>query len=84
MPSFEGKAEILDGNYKNRSDAVRKCFVATRKERQIVFAVSDGGSCQGVPMSSYSMYMKQGRSAKCAKDGKGGLDASQIYRHISK
>ena len=26
--------------------------------------------------------IKQGRSTKCAQDGKGGPDASQMYRHI--
>ena len=81
---MEEEDEILDGNYKSRSDAIHKCFVATRNQYDTVYAVSNGGSCQGFSNRSYRKYMKQGRSTKCAKDGKGGPGASQIYRHISK
>ena len=84
LTSLEEKDEILDGNYKNRSDAVHKCFVATRNQNNKVYAVSNGGSCQGLSHQLYTTYMEQGRSTKCAKDGKGGPGASQIYIHISK
>ena len=79
LPSLESKTEILDGNYKNRSDAVGKCFAAAKKKFKRAFAVSDGGSCQGLVDIEQLQFMKQGRSTKCAKDGKGGPDASQIY-----
>ena len=69
----------LDGNFKNRSDAVHKCFDAARKEEHAVVAVSNGGSCQVTTVSRAIQYMKRGRSEKCAKDGKGGPDASQMY-----
>ena len=77
LDSFEGK-EHLDGNYKNRSDAVRKCSIATGKHYIKMFALSDGGSCQGLG-GSIKQYIQQGRSTKCAKDGRGGPDASQMY-----
>ena len=74
----------MDGNYKTRSDAVYKCFAHSKAKGKLVFAVSDGGSCQGLSSYRFTEYMKQGRSTKCAKDGKGGPDASQIYINISK
>ena len=80
LPSMEG---VLDGNYKTRSDAVYKCFAESKKRQRVVFAVSDGGSCQALSMSRFTEYTKQGRSTKCAKDGKGGPDASQVYINLS-
>ena len=82
LPSLEQKEEILNGNYKNRSDAFHKCFTASRKDYMAVFALTDGGSCQSLSYRSQSEYIKQGRSTKCAQDGKGGPDGSQMYRHI--
>ena len=84
LPSLEGKAEILDGNYTNRSEALHKCFLATRKKGLHVFAVSDGGSCEGLSYRETNRYMTPGRSTKCTRDGKGGPDASQIYVQIGK
>ena len=84
LKTLEGRAQILDGHYKNRSNAVHKCFVASKTNYKTVFAVSDGGSCQGKISYGQSEYMKRGRSTKCAKDGRGGPDASEIYLRISK
>ena len=84
LPSFEGKDDILDGKYENRSDAVHKCFAVTRRKDQEVFAVTDGGKCQGLTYGTMMEYMKQGRSTNCANDGKGGPEASQIYYHFGK
>ena len=76
----------MDGNYKNRSDAVHKCREVSKRKRLQIFAVSDGGKCQGLDddVDDMAMYTKLGPSTKCAKDGKGGPDASQVYSIISK
>ena len=74
----------LDGNFKNRSDAIHKCFAAARKKYYTVVAVSNGGSCHGTYSHNAIQYMKMGRSNKCAKDGKGGPDASEIYTLMGK
>ena len=76
----------LEGNFKYRSDAVQKCFAAARKKIYGAVAVSNGGSCQVTSPHRLDIIelMKNGRSTKCAKDGKGGPDASQIYGLMSK
>ena len=78
MIVLEGKdAGVLDGNYKLRADAIRKCALAAMKKGYEVFAVQDGGSCLvDTHPPSFNAY---GISQDCKSDGKGGSGAIHVY-----
>ena len=75
MTVLEGKdADVLDGNYTLRTDAIGKCALAASKRGYDVFAVHDGGLC--LVGDSFNQY---GISQDCKRDGKGGSGASHVY-----
>jgi C-type mannose receptor len=85
IPSNEGRSTtitILDGDYRNRTDAINKCFRAANSLNHNIFALYRGGEC--LSMSDYipgGDYNKHGVSgAYCPVDGKGGLFVMHLYR----
>jgi len=79
MTVLEGKdPDVLDGDYKLRTDATEKCALAAMKKRYDVFAIHDGGSCL-VSRSVNPTFNKYGISQDCKSDGKGASGASHVY-----
>ena len=78
IPTLEGKSSHLDGFYKRRDDAIKKCFEVAKSLGYIVFAVQDGGWCASSE-SAKSTYKKYGESKACLRNGKGGYWANAVY-----
>jgi len=77
LASLEGK-DVLDGNYKLRTDAIEKCALAAMKTQKDVFAIQDGGKCL-VSSTRDPAFNKYGISQDCKSDGKGASKASHVY-----
>ena len=72
--------DVLDGNYKLRTDAIEKCALAAMMKGYVVFAVQDGGLCLVSRFSSANpAFNKYGISQDCKGDGKGGSGANHVY-----
>ena len=69
---------ILDGHYKERKNALEKCFKAALKRGFQVFALQNGGWCASSATASET-YDTYGRSDACKADGEGGPWANQVY-----
>lgn len=79
LAPLEGKdPDVLDGNYKLRTDAIEKCALAAMKTRNNVFAIQDGGKCL-VSTTRTPTFIKHGISQDCKSDGKGASGASHVY-----
>ncbi|XP_077978220.1 uncharacterized protein LOC144433736 [Glandiceps talaboti] len=78
IPILEGSDDRLDGDYKERADAITKCALVARDRGFKVFAVQHGGQCFGGADAGES-YAAFGRSTECKADGKGGPWANQVY-----
>ena len=78
ITTLEGQDSILDGDFKTRQDAIDKCSRATNNRGFHVFAVQDGGMCSA-SATAYQTFDQYGRSDACEADGKGGLQANQVY-----
>ena len=76
---LEGKdSDVLDGNYKLRTDAIEKCALAALKTRNAVFALQDGGKC--LVSNTWDLtFNKHGISQDCKSNGKGASGASHVY-----
>ena len=76
--------DVLSGNYKTRTDAVRKCYEAmkpkTGSSGHIFFSLMDGGKC----LESSFYYYWKGMSSSCGTDGKGGLKETNVYIIVGK
>ena len=85
LPSLEGKASQLDGNYTWRTDAIYKCYKAARERGWSVFAVADGGQCRS-SANAADIYKENGMGV-CELgpgrfsifEGKGGTGSSRVY-----
>ena len=75
---LEGQDQILDGSYKNRKDAIHKCFLAANRRGFQVFAVQDGGWCVSSATAAET-YSKYGEANGCA-GGKGASGTNDVYR----
>ena len=79
-------ASILDGAYKNRTDAVKKCYNAATKLGYKYFAVHDGGECLSSETAQFT-YNKYGTctfmfnyvKVSCCRNYKGGYLAITFY-----
>ena len=79
MTVLEGKdPDVLDGDYKQRTDAIEKCALAAIKKRYAVFVIHDGGLCL-VRGAGYHSFNKFGISQDCKSDGKGAARAHHVY-----
>ena len=71
--------DVLNGDYKLRTDAIKKCALAALKIGYIVFAVHDGGSCLASPGTYNPIFNKFGISKDCKSDGRGASRAHHVY-----
>ena len=83
IDTLEGKSEVsdeLDGNYKDRTNAIKKCYEATKKlgTEPGIFALQNGGECRS-SRDAWLRYGIYGPSQRC-KEGKGGPLANDVYR----
>ena len=81
LPSLEGNASQLDGHYTQRTDAIYKCYKATRERGWDVFAVTDGGQCRS-SANAADIYNEKGlQSSFCLniQNGKGDSGNSHVY-----
>ena len=78
IPTLEGKAPILDGQYLHRANPIAKCAVAAMNRGYEMFAVQNGGWC-AASAAAPQTYDKYGQSLACKRDGEGGSWANQVY-----
>ena len=79
MTVLEGTdRDVLDGDYKLRTNAIEKCALAVLKIGYMFFAIHDGGSCL-VSGSAEPTFNKFGISQDCQSDGKGASGAHHVY-----
>ena len=76
VPTLEGKARQLDGSYKNRTDARRKCYEAVNERGWPMFTITDGGACNSGPDAIFT-YGENGQ-ASC-QGFKGGPEVATVY-----
>ena len=53
MPTLEGTAKQLVGNYKYRKEQTRKCYEAANERGWSLFTVSGDGECSSGPDAIY-------------------------------
>lgn len=80
IPSLEGTGDFLDGDYKDRENAIEKCARQASGRGHFLFGIQDGGWCGSSEnlletFDKYGYYDWQG----CVKDGKGGPLTSRVY-----
>ena len=78
LESAEGKIDYLEDRYKDRKDAIKKCYDYAFSLGRNVFSIQDGGQCFTAGESdSYDTF---GSSSACnTEDGKGGPMANEVY-----
>ena len=74
---LEGSDARLKGSYRNRKDAINKCYIVARERGMKVFALQNGGWCAG--SKDLNGYKKYGRSKICKK-WKGGPWTNDVYQ----
>ena len=77
--------DLLEGGYKTRTDAVRKCYEAVKPKSgssgETIFSLMDGGKCLD---SSFTYYKEGGMSSSCSHEGKGGPNERSVYMIVGK
>ncbi|XP_065648047.1 uncharacterized protein LOC105849214 isoform X2 [Hydra vulgaris] len=76
MTTLEGSSTLLDNSYRNRVDAIKKCYEAAKERGFTIFAVRDGGFCSACNDGAYRKY---GLSNLCNENGKGNAMSNQAY-----
>ena len=79
IPPIEGYDVRIQDNYREREDAINKCFTVAKEWKLVLFAVQDGGQC--FAGGNLDGYMRYGKSESC-RIGKGGFWANDVY-HIT-
>ena len=64
--------------YGSWSDAINKCYKATKNRGFEVFALQNGGWCPSSETAEKT-FNKYGKSGDCKNDGEGGPWANQVY-----
>ncbi|XP_077997898.1 uncharacterized protein LOC144451013 [Glandiceps talaboti] len=80
IPPIEGTDDKLSDDYKQRSQAIRKCAIVSAKQGFPIFGIHDGGQCVSSD-TAWLTYDKNGESTDC-EDGKGALNAIDVYAII--
>ena len=76
---MEGSDARIEGDYKIRTDAIKKCFQVARARQMVVFAIQNGGMC--LASAARDGYDNHGKSNRCTNDwSKGGPRANNVYR----
>ncbi|XP_066266629.1 uncharacterized protein [Branchiostoma lanceolatum] len=81
IPILEGTDPRLDGQYRERDNAIEKCFEVALSRGFPVFSVQHGGQCFG-SADGLNTYNKHGPSSDCEGDGEGGAWANEVYQII--
>ncbi|KAL5248013.1 hypothetical protein ACHWQZ_G017250 [Mnemiopsis leidyi] len=81
IETLEG-VDYLTDDYKNREQAYKKCRDVARNLGYHVFALQAGGWCASSPIAE-NTYKKHGQSSSCGADGKGGINANQVYKILN-
>ena len=70
---------LLENGYRVRENSIIKCARVAKEQGFLGFAVENGGQCFGGRnlLQRYKMY---GKSNDCAKDGRGGDYAMEVYK----
>ena len=78
MPSLENTSPLLGSGYRIRKDSINKCARVAKEHGFLAFAIENGGQCFSGDklLKRYKMY---GKSRDCAKDGRGGDYAMEVY-----
>nr|CAB3263347.1 uncharacterized protein LOC108950884 [Phallusia mammillata] len=69
---------LLDGTYKKRDMAIEKCARIAFGCNYKAFAIQNGGLCS-TSCDAIDDYSKYGASNSCKADGKGGVNANNVY-----
>ncbi|KAK3753635.1 hypothetical protein QZH41_014739 [Actinostola sp. cb2023] len=77
IPTLEGKDRLLNGHYRSRRYAIRKCALAAARRGWKYFAVQHNGWCASSPTAGRT-YNKYGRYNTC-RNGKGGPWGNDVY-----
>ncbi|XP_078492086.1 uncharacterized protein LOC101243252 [Ciona intestinalis] len=77
IPTLEGTTPILDNNYRNRINPIRKCSEAALALGHRVFAVQHSGWCAS-SSDAENTYKIYGEATNC-KNGEGGSAANDVY-----
>ena len=75
---MEGTTDILDGNYRERKQAVDKCAKVARNRGFLVFGVRDGGQCFSNKQAERN-YENHGTIDDCT-NGEGGPLGFDVYQ----
>jgi len=82
---------ILDGQYKQRVDAINKCYNAAKDKGMALFALQDDGSCYGeFNLNTYNLLGKPNENLNNANltsyppsnclNGRGGAWTNDVYK----
>ena len=79
IPTLENQSNaLLDGEYRRRDDAIRKCAQAASDLGYTTFALQNGGGCASSSVAG-NTYKKHCAATNCNPVGTGGGDANQVY-----
>ena len=81
VPTLEGIAKQLDGNYKRRENPRCKCYEAAKERGWSVFTLSDNGACNSGPDALFT-YREKG-TTNCGSY-RGGSDTAAAYIIVGK
>ena len=77
MKNLEGTDTRLDGDHKEREDAIGKCYNVAKDQGFPIFALGDGGKCWAC---NGDAYMEYGPSEECPQSGKGLYGVANVYK----
>ena len=78
VPTLEGQDQLLDGDYKQRENAIQKCALVSQKRGYKVFAIQDGGKCMS-SSSAHKTFNRAGRPTQCKREGRGEFMVNHFY-----
>lgn len=80
IPTAEGSVpQVLAPRHQQKEEPIGECAKYAKSIGAKFFAIQAGGLCM-VSEQDDCQYDKLGLSIECARDGKGGLWANQVYR----
>ena len=82
MEEREEVKHILDEPFKERKNAIHKCYRAAKYLGYKVFALQDDGSCHS-SIDAEKTYNTYGKGHRCKGEGKGAYMAINAYQITS-
>ena len=78
IPLIEGSDPRIEGDYKLRTNAIRKCYQVARQRHMVVFAIKDGGMC--FASADLDGHQRHKKSKECRNRwSKGTSRAKNVY-----